>query len=235
MFSFPRATAEDTSSTVAEEILSLIPTDTYEQLDLAPPWQSHPQCPRWRSISHTLLGFIVREFEDFVLLKVKLSKERDSLAITANKLSRDLSKRQRAKGALPFYDGISASTHSSNGLKGMGNTFDEGPRDHSAVQTPQRSSASTSPRKPSYDGRTSLSSWYPSSQPSSGANSPPHGHSLPVRTPRIDGKEFFRRVRSHLSYEQFSAFLANIKELNAQKQTREGTDEVRCMSSFGSR
>ncbi|KAK8498052.1 hypothetical protein V6N12_055266 [Hibiscus sabdariffa] len=183
MFSFPRATAEDTSSTVAEEILSLIPTDTYEQLDLAPPWQSHPQCPRW-----------------------------------------------------------SASTHSSNGLKGMGNTFDEAtrhagqrysitpyimprlrPRDHSAVQTPQRSSASTSPRKPSYDGRTSLSSWYPSSQPSSGANSPPHGHSLPVRTPRIDGKEFFRRVRSHLSYEQFSAFLANIKELNAQKQTREET------------
>ncbi|KAK8986562.1 hypothetical protein V6N11_010118 [Hibiscus sabdariffa] len=74
---------------------------------------------------------------------------------------------------------VLASTHSSNGLKGMGNTFDEGPRDHSAVQTPQRSSASTSPRKPSYDGRTSLSSWYPSSQPSSGANSPPHGHSLP--------------------------------------------------------
>lgn len=27
--------------------------------------------------------------------------------------------------------------------------------------------------------------------------------------------------RSRLSYEQFSAFLANIKELNAQKQTRE--------------
>lgn len=27
--------------------------------------------------------------------------------------------------------------------------------------------------------------------------------------------------RSRLSYEQFSAFLANIKELNAQKQSRE--------------
>ena len=27
--------------------------------------------------------------------------------------------------------------------------------------------------------------------------------------------------RSRLSYEQFSAFLSNIKELNAQKQTRE--------------
>ncbi|MBA0792351.1 hypothetical protein Gohar_016858 [Gossypium harknessii] len=42
-----------------------------------------------------------------------------------------------------------------------------------------------------------------------------------ARTPGIDGKEFFRQARSQLSYEQFSAFLANIKELNAQKQTRE--------------
>lgn len=33
--------------------------------------------------------------------------------------------------------------------------------------------------------------------------------------------------RSRLSYEQFSAFLANIKDLNAQKQTR----EVYCLVS----
>lgn len=32
---------------------------------------------------------------------------------------------------------------------------------------------------------------------------------------------FIYWYRSRLSYEQFSAFLANIKELNAQKQTRE--------------
>lgn len=30
-----------------------------------------------------------------------------------------------------------------------------------------------------------------------------------------------QKSRSRLSYEQFSAFLANIKELNAQKQSRE--------------
>ncbi|KAL6610200.1 hypothetical protein ACP70R_040169 [Stipagrostis hirtigluma subsp. patula] len=40
---------------------------------------------------------------------------------------------------------------------------------------------------------------------------------------QVDGKEFFRQVRNRLSYEQFSAFLANVKELNAQKQTREDT------------
>ncbi|KAK3135727.1 hypothetical protein QOZ80_5BG0422660 [Eleusine coracana subsp. coracana] len=40
---------------------------------------------------------------------------------------------------------------------------------------------------------------------------------------RVDGKEFFRQVRNRLSYEQFSAFLANVKELNANRQTREET------------
>ncbi|XP_030499113.2 uncharacterized protein At4g15545 isoform X2 [Cannabis sativa] len=38
---------------------------------------------------------------------------------------------------------------------------------------------------------------------------------------RVDGKEFFRQVRSRLSYEQFGAFLSNVKELNSHKQTKE--------------
>ncbi|XP_040865680.1 uncharacterized protein At4g15545 isoform X1 [Glycine max] len=97
------------------------------------------------------------------------------------------------------------------------------PRGYSAAVSPKKTSGFTSPTKLPYDGRTSLSSWYSSSQQSSAANSPPRGRSLPGRTPKIDGKEFFRQARSRLSYEQFSAFLANIKELNAQKQTREET------------
>ncbi|KAI4317683.1 hypothetical protein L6164_025533 [Bauhinia variegata] len=40
---------------------------------------------------------------------------------------------------------------------------------------------------------------------------------------RVDGKEFFRQVRSRLSYEQFGAFLATVKELNSHKQTKEET------------
>lgn len=97
------------------------------------------------------------------------------------------------------------------------------PGGYSLAGSPKRTSGTTSPTKTQNDGRISLSSWYPSSQQSSAANSPPRGRSLPGRTPRIDGKEFFRQARSRLSYEQFSAFLANIKELNAQKQTREET------------
>ncbi|KAL6998947.1 hypothetical protein U1Q18_000114 [Sarracenia purpurea var. burkii] len=93
---------------------------------------------------------------------------------------------------------------------------------YSAAGSPRETSR-TSPKKIQYEGRGVLSSWYPSSEQSSAANSPPRGRPVPARTPRIDGKEFFRQARSRLSYEQFSAFLANIKELNAQKQSREET------------
>ncbi|KAH1121298.1 hypothetical protein J1N35_004458 [Gossypium stocksii] len=95
------------------------------------------------------------------------------------------------------------------------------PRGYSAAGSPPKTSGATSPTKPQYDGQTSVS-WYSSSHQLSAADSP-RRHSLPAQIPRIDGKEFFHQARSQLSYEQFSAFLANIKELNAQKQTREET------------
>eukprot|EP00927_Polykrikos_kofoidii_P062894 TRINITY_DN57698_c0_g1_i1.p1 TRINITY_DN57698_c0_g1~~TRINITY_DN57698_c0_g1_i1.p1 ORF type:complete len:333 (+),score=83.88 TRINITY_DN57698_c0_g1_i1:116-1000(+) len=44
--------------------------------------------------------------------------------------------------------------------------------------------------------------------------------------PSVDGKQFFRQARSSLSYEAFNEFLANIKSLNNQQQTREQTLEV---------
>jgi hypothetical protein len=53
------------------------------------------------------------------------------------------------------------------------------PLGYSAVGSPQKTSGTTSPAKPPYDGRTMLSSWYPSSQQSSAANSPPRGRPQP--------------------------------------------------------
>lgn len=41
----------------------------------------------------------------------------------------------------------------------------------------------------------------------------------------VDGKQFFRQARSNLSYEAFNEFLASIKKLNSQQQTREQTLE----------
>ncbi|KAF5208463.1 Ph-response transcription factor [Thalictrum thalictroides] len=100
----------------------------------------------------------------------------------------------------------------------------------SAAASPTRRSKAGSPRRHSisfatsrgvYEDRTSVFSSLPSSNHSS-VSSSMDMTSQTGRT-RVDGKEFFRQVRSRLSYEQFGAFLANVKELNSHKQTREET------------
>ncbi|XP_066315099.1 uncharacterized protein At4g15545-like [Miscanthus floridulus] len=94
------------------------------------------------------------------------------------------------------------------------------PRRYSTAVSPKLASGATSPR---LEGHMAMSPWLPSSKMSSAANSPPRGHSTSGRGTRVDGKEFFRQARSRLSYEQFAAFLANIKEFNAHRQSREET------------
>ncbi|XWS53705.1 hypothetical protein CRYUN_Cryun10bG0023300 [Craigia yunnanensis] len=87
----------------------------------------------------------------------------------------------------------------------------------SASVSPTRTSKPVSPRRHSLSFSTSRGMYDDrSSKPSSDSGS------QTGRT-RVDGKEFFRQVRSRLSYEQFGAFLANVKELNSHNQTREET------------
>lgn len=98
------------------------------------------------------------------------------------------------------------------------------PRGRSEAVSPKGQSTRGSPKWHSIGGgRFSLPSSLPTSQHSTAPNSPPHAGSHTARAARVDAKEFFRQARNCLSYEQFSAFLANIKELNAHKQTREET------------
>ncbi|KAI5654152.1 hypothetical protein M9H77_31339 [Catharanthus roseus] len=83
--------------------------------------------------------------------------------------------------------------------------------------SPRRHSISFSTSRGMFDDRSSV---FASSQHSSVSSLDPGSQS--GRT-RVDGKEFFRQVRTRLSYEQFGAFLANVKELNSHKQTKEET------------
>ncbi|KAH7425362.1 hypothetical protein KP509_11G050700 [Ceratopteris richardii] len=97
------------------------------------------------------------------------------------------------------------------------------PRGRSAAVSPKVQSTAGSPPKwhSISDGRFSLPGSLPTSKHSTAPNSPPHGGSHSARATRVDGKEFFRKARNRLSYEQFSAFLTNIKQLNAHLQTKE--------------
>uniref|UniRef100_A0A0D9WGD3 At4g15545-like C-terminal domain-containing protein n=1 Tax=Leersia perrieri TaxID=77586 RepID=A0A0D9WGD3_9ORYZ len=91
---------------------------------------------------------------------------------------------------------------------------DSPPRSFASISPPRRHSISVTSRN-IFDDRSSVYSGHHSSM-----TSPFDAASHTGRT-RVDGKEFFRQVRNRLSYEQFSAFLANVKELNSHKQTRE--------------
>ncbi|GFQ06861.1 uncharacterized protein at4g15545 [Phtheirospermum japonicum] len=284
-----------------DEILSVIPTDPYDQLDLARKITSMAIASRVTnleteagSLRQKLLDkdLYIQELEDKVSRlessnqdaelrlriaqedNMKLVKEKDSFALTAKKLSRDLAKLEAFKRQLMqslndenspqaetvdigTYDQSVPKAHSKNGDESNGHsasinddaskqpgqglsvatyrtsqltptgtpktiTSVSSPRWYSAAGSPQRTSGHASPRT-QYDGwGGSLSSYFPSSQQSSAASSPPRGRPLPSRT-RVDGKEFFRQARSRLSLEQFSLFLTNIKELNAQRQSREET------------
>ncbi|CAK7332919.1 unnamed protein product [Dovyalis caffra] len=101
------------------------------------------------------------------------------------------------------------------------------PPSFSASVSPTRTSKSVSPKRHSMsfsvarsmDDRSSVFSSLPPSQHSSMSSDT---GSQAGRT-RVDGKEFFRQVRTRLSYEQFGAFLANVKELNSHRQTKEET------------
>lgn len=91
----------------------------------------------------------------------------------------------------------------------------------STPTSPRRHSIAISSTRSMLDERSSIFSSTPSGHRST-MTSPFDTGAQTGRT-RVDGKEFFRQVRSRLSYEQFSSFLANVKELNSHKQTREET------------
>ncbi|KAM3332765.1 hypothetical protein ACQJBY_028112 [Aegilops geniculata] len=129
-------------------------------------------------------------------------KQRSSSAASARRYSTAVSPKLASRASSPRRYSTAVSPKLSSGSSGAG--------------------AATSPR---LEGHMAMSAWLPSSKMSSAANSPPRGHSVSGRTTRIDGKEFFRQARSRLSYEQFAAFLANIKELNAHRQSQEETLE----------
>ncbi|PIA30264.1 hypothetical protein AQUCO_05700158v1 [Aquilegia coerulea] len=292
-------TNNSTDFHLPDELLSVIPTDPYDQLDLARKITSMAIASRVSKLESetnrlrqkiTEKDHFIFQLEDKITklehsfqqsdshLKlvleenVKIAKERDSLAITAKRLTRDLSKLETFKRQLMqslnddntspaesvdigTIDQPVSKAYSVKYDKETGNPTEDvsrhvgqkfsittyisprltpaetpnviskgaSPRGYSTAGSPNMTSGPTSPTKSPYEGRIAYSPWYSSSQQSSAATSPRRGRSISASAPRVDGKEFFRQARSRLSYEQFSAFLADIKEFNAQKQSREET------------
>ncbi|XP_030465789.1 uncharacterized protein At4g15545-like isoform X1 [Syzygium oleosum] len=90
----------------------------------------------------------------------------------------------------------------------------------SKAVSPRRQSMSFATPRDKFDDRSSACSSLPSISHGSVA-----GFETGSQTgiTRVDGKEFLRQVRTRLPYEQFAAFLTNVKELNSHKQSKEET------------
>ncbi|EFJ15269.1 hypothetical protein SELMODRAFT_234336 [Selaginella moellendorffii] len=233
-----------------KEVLSVLPTDPFEQLDLARRITSmaitlrvakleadekklmqkvaerdkviYELKERLSETEHNLqdaMGRLTTALDE----QTKLTNERNVLMSTVKKLNRDVAKLEAFKRTLmqslqEDEDGaqrnrtLSLTPTLTPKLSPIGS-----PKDLSASVTPLQLSAPGSPRR--------LSAIEPrfASLPASHTITAPSSPPIPGRTPKVDGKEFFRQARNRLSYEQFSAFLANIKELNAHRQTREET------------
>lgn len=117
-------------------------------------------------------------------------------------------------GALPAT--ISSMQGEFSALPAIGQSF-AGPRSVSPQASAQ---APTAPASDSYRP-PQMETPYPAASaiPTEPIAAPPGGLG---GTP-LDGKQFFRQARNSLSYEAFNEFLANIKRLNNQQQSREET------------
>ncbi|XP_062184656.1 uncharacterized protein At4g15545-like isoform X3 [Phragmites australis] len=257
-----------------DQILAVIPTDPYEQLDVARKITSMAIASRISCLEadvarlrrdladrdRTEADLRARLADSDARLlaaldeNAKLAKERDTLAATAKKLARNLAKLEAFKkqlmkslsednllqlsetgqdhdaednltARLPSWKDEVSSSHTSSEASSRSTLTESahGGAYSTAPSSPKFLSGPTSPTRSRSESQSTFSSWQGSSSHQySAPTSPPRRRSFTGR-PRIDGKEFFRQARTRLSYEQFGAFLANIKEFNAQKQSREDT------------
>ncbi|CAM6052284.1 unnamed protein product [Sphagnum compactum] len=259
-----------------QELLSVLPSDPYEQLDVARRITAMAVAARVSKLEletgklrlklaekeHIIHGLqerigdaestlqetsarLSRAFDE----QANLGNEKNMLAGQVKKLMRDVAKLETFKRTLMqslqeddenptvSYPSFSAPEHTvlicppsrQSSYQKSRSTPSLTPRltpQQTPTGSPRQLSARGSPRRTmsgSDTHRIPLPSSQPTSQSTTAPNSPPSHGSMPTRTPRVDGKEFFRQARNRLSYEQFSAFLANIKELNGHRQTREET------------
>lgn len=135
----------------------------------------------------------------------KLLGEKNALIATVKKLNRDLAKLDN------FKRNLLQSLQDEEDTKDYGTALSLDSAGDRLVHNVLSSVPASPP--PSHSLRASY--------PAAGGGVP--SAAMMEGSPRVDGKEFFRQARARLAYEQFSAFLQNIKELNAHRQTREET------------
>ncbi|KAK1408116.1 hypothetical protein QVD17_39750 [Tagetes erecta] len=232
------------------ELLQYLPCDPFEQLNFAHKITSIALSTRISDLESELLLLRDEVKKDVVVsdlqaqiksLKASLSyvldelsranhekeillKENESLSEQAEKLNHDVVKLEGVKKTLKMSFQENDETTSSSSATPITTSRPRASlglllasETRTPPTSPKRRSTPLSPTRFSVSFATTRSFVDQSSISSSATSSPYHA------TSGVDGKEFFRQVRGRLSYDQFSAFLANVKDLNSNKQTKEDT------------
>lgn len=168
---------------------------------------------------------MTRRAKELAAENARVSSERDALAENVKKLTRDMKRLDHFKRS------ILNTIETDDGAVGGGNAgFDDFnmPISSSAapggVRTP-------SPVRGSTNADDLIAQIDRSVEPQAAA---PGGSSRfpdisqnsdAAAAAQVDGKEFFKRARHRLSFQQFNEFLANIKKLNSHLQSRDETLE----------
>jgi len=168
---------------------------------------------------------MTRRAKELASENAKVASERDALAENVKKLTKDMKRLDHFKRSI--LNTIETDTDAS-GAPAASNYQDLSylPPSISEPQALQASALRT-PSPPrgvaglvDSDGGVGQASRFPEIGSN---NAPAEGGSSPTAMAQVDGKEFFKRARHRLSFQQFNAFLANIKKLNSHLQTREET------------
>ncbi|CAN6229543.1 unnamed protein product [Urochloa humidicola] len=162
--------------------------------------------------------------EDNLTARVPSWKDEVSSSHSSSGVSSRSTKSESTHGGYQFSIAPYIPSKLTPGSTPMVSSTGGSPRAYSTgPSSPKFLSGPTSPTRSRSEDQSTFSSWRGSSSHQYSAPTSPPQHRSFTGRPRIDGKEFFRQARTRLSYEQFGAFLANIKEFNAQKQSREDT------------
>jgi len=161
---------------------------------------------------------MTRRAKELAAENARIAAERDALGENVKKLTRDMKKLDHFKRSI--LNTIETDDTSVPGSAAAAMAFDP---------TPSFSPPRDSAMAPDDLMRQIDRSIVNSGGMAAGAPSPAMGMGLPDisagvdAAAQLDGKEFFKRARHRLSFQQFNEFLANIKKLNSHVQTRDET------------
>jgi len=180
----------------------------------------------------TVVDDMTRRAKELAADNARVAAERDSLAENVKKLTKDMKKLDQFKRSIlntietddTKPDSVASNVHDQFNM-GAPAALPMPPVSQPASQasmSPPRGHTNADDLIAQIDRSIEGGSRFPDIGGNAGSGSF-GGLDANAQAAQVDGKEFFKRARHRLSFQQFNEFPANIKKLNSHLQTRDET------------